>query len=411
MEKNSKLEYVVITILLIAIIATGVLWFLHKRDENVKKLGEEDNKQTQNDDNKKKDPVNNDSDLNFDFLKLEYDKKNVIYSPLSIRKGLSLLQEGANGDTLSQLDSVLNKFKDYNVTNVDKKIGISNALFIKKGYEEAIKKEYIDSLTSKYKADLFYDDMSTPDNINNYVKEKTFDMIPKLFDDVSVSKIVLVNALAIDLDWEYPFEEGGSSSRKFYGKKELMVPTMFNSFRHISDIKYSKNDDLTIVSLPLETIENTSLEYVVLMPNDLDSYVKDITNESLNTSLSSLKNGKDVILNLFMPSYKFEYELKFKDDLIKLGLDKMFIEGSADFTKIAETGLYIDQAKHKAVIEVSEDGIKAAAATGFAFKDSAYVIEDKPVIIEINKPHLVIIRDKNSGDIWFVGTVYNPLGE
>ncbi len=86
----------------------------------------------------------------------------------------------------------------------------------------------------------------------------------------------------------------------------------------------------------------------------------------------------------------------------------MFAAELANFNKISKVDLYISKAKHKAHIEVSEDGVKAAAATGFAFAESALIEEEKPVIININKPHMVIIRDKNTQDIWFVGSIYNP---
>ena len=34
--------------------------------------------------------------------------------------------------------------------------------------------------------------------------------------------------------------------------------------------------------------------------------------------------------------------------------------------------------------------------------------EDKPEIIEIDNPFMYLIRDKETDEIWFVGTVYEP---
>jgi len=40
--------------------------------------------------------------------------------------------------------------------------------------------------------------------------------------------------------------------------------------------------------------------------------------------------------------------------------------------------------------------------------DSAMVRENEPVKVEIDKPFLYFIKDKKSGEIWFVGTLYEP---
>ena len=34
--------------------------------------------------------------------------------------------------------------------------------------------------------------------------------------------------------------------------------------------------------------------------------------------------------------------------------------------------------------------------------------EERPIEININKPFMYIIRDKETNEIWFVGTVYKP---
>ena len=411
-NKSSKLEYFVICILLMAVVATGALYMLHKRDNKVSNLNK-DNKEVETDKKEpdKKDPVVNNTDLDFDFLRFDYNNNNVFYSPLSIREALFLVQEGADGNTLEQLNNVLNRYKHYSVKNVDKKIGISNAIFIKDEFKDNVLDSYINKLVNDYKSDVFFDDMSSPDKVNNYVKEKTFDMIPKLFEDISTSRVVLVNALAIDLDWKYKFDAANTRDSEFNNGNKLNVPTMYDTFDHISDIRYYKSDDLTILSLPLREVEGTNLEYIVVMPNDLDSLVKSVNDTSFKDSLDNLKSGKDVSLAISMPIYKNDFDLNFKSDLEKLGLTDMFKSDAANFRKMASVDLFINDAKHKAHIEVSEDGVKAAAVTGFAFTEGAAFQEEKPIVININKPHMVVIRDKDTEDIWFVGTVFNPLGE
>jgi serpin B len=70
--------------------------------------------------------------------------------------------------------------------------------------------------------------------------------------------------------------------------------------------------------------------------------------------------------------------------------------------------LWVDKAIHSANIDFSEEGVKAAAVTAFMMMDSAMVRENEPVKVEIDKPFLYFIKDKKSGEIWFVGTLYEP---
>ncbi len=411
-NRSSKLEYFVVCVLLMAVVGTGVLFILHKRDNKVEELNNNNSNNGEVEPIKKDPEINDpnvqDNDLDFAFLKNDYKKNNVIYSPLSIREALFLVQEGADGDTLNQLKEVLDKYRRYTIKNVDKKIGISNAIFINDVFKDAIEPAYVNSLKSGHSADVFYDDMSSPINVNNYVKEKTFDMIPELFDDISGSKIVLVNALAIDLNWKYPFDPLNTYDREFNGNKDKLIPTMYDEFRHVADIKYYVDEKLTLLSLPLEKINETELEYIVVMPDNLDEYISKVNDKVIVEDLNKLIGAKKDVLAVHMPKYKFDFEIKLLEGLINLGVKDMFAAELANFNKISKVDLYISKAKHKAHIEVSEDGVKAAAATGFAFAESALIEEEKPVIININKPHMVIIRDKNTQDIWFVGSIYNP---
>jgi len=76
---------------------------------------------------------------------------------------------------------------------------------------------------------------------------------------------------------------------------------------------------------------------------------------------------------------------------------------------MSQRPLYVSEVLHKADIEFTEKGVKAAAVTVFSMMDSAFMPrEAKPVDIIIDKPFMFIIRDKKSKNIWFTGTVYEP---
>ena len=95
------------------------------------------------------------------------------------------------------------------------------------------------------------------------------------------------------------------------------------------------------------------------------------------------------------------------DDLNKLGVTDVFDSKKADLSKLSDAkGVYINHASHKANIDFSNDGIKAAAATAVGGMGSAaggfdYLYEVPVEIIDItfDKPYLYLIRDKDSGEV------------
>lgn len=166
---------------------------------------------------------------------------------------------------------------------------------------------------------------------------------------------------------------------------------------------------INALAMDLKRYNNVQLEFMAIMPNkDLNTYIENFTTDELNkitnklTLASETKNG----LHIFMPKFRFEYELALKEDLIKLGIRDMF-GGNADLSNISDVCTYVSEAIHKATIDVKMDGIKAAAVTGLGLKPiSGKITKSKE--IKIDKPFMFIIRDKNTGEIWFTGALYKP---
>ena len=157
---------------------------------------------------------------------------------------------------------------------------------------------------------------------------------------------------------------------------------------------------------------------------NLNNYVKNVTSKDLNNIISNLKDMKTdnfkegVVTKVtgFIPLFKFDYSLDLINDLKVLGITDVFDKDKANLSQMTSDKAFIGDASHKATIEFSNEGIKAAAATQAGGLGSAYggfeYLYDVPVE-EINltfdNPYMFLIRDKNSGEVWFVGTVYEPI--
>ena len=123
-------------------------------------------------------------------------------------------------------------------------------------------------------------------------------------------------------------------------------------------------------------------------------------------------------LSVKVPFFDFDYKLKLLDDLKTLGVTDVFSPDTADLSQMTSAPeSYIQNALHKADIDFSNDGIRAAAATavvgglGAGYKNTFDYEWDVPieeVELTFDKPFFFIIHDKSSGEVWFTGTVYNP---
>ena len=157
---------------------------------------------TNTDDTIDNDPIvvdNKVKDFDLAFLKLENKENNLLYSPLSIKYCLAILSEGANGDTKTQIDNVLDGYVPKTYTN-SKHLSLANLVAIKDDIE--VNPEFEEVLGDKYRIGVTKESFSDPTNINNWIDKKTFGMIDNYIDSFDSNlKFLILNALAIDMDW------------------------------------------------------------------------------------------------------------------------------------------------------------------------------------------------------------------
>jgi len=111
-------------------------------------------------------------------------------------------------------------------------------------------------------------------------------------------------------------------------------------------------------------------------------------------------------VELFLPRFRMEYERELKDDLAALGMVDAFSPAEADLTRLSPIeGLWISSVLQKALVEVTEEGTEAAAATVVIGVTSA---PPPPVTVRADRPFLFFIRERLTGAILFVGKLAHP---
>lgn len=359
--------------------------------------------------------TNREFDFAMQFLRLEDKQENVIYSPLSLLTALKMLRDGAKGKAKEELDAVIQNIPASNYQNIDSILSFANGLFIRDTYEGCVRKEYKDHLLQKYDANVIYDSFQSAENINGWISDKTFKIITNMMNDSEVQpeivKMILVNALAIDMEWEHPFCVCDTCGGEFFleNGKSMIATTMSRE-----NVPYYKDEVVTAVSLDLKQYGDTQLEFIGIKPEEnLREYMMKFSREKFQDIMNHMViPSYPYCSHLRIPRFSYQYDLNANDDLDKMGVKEVFC-GSADLTNIydpavAKEPLSLGGVKHKAKIDFTEKGVKAAAATVIFAIASAMNVERKVEYLSFDKPFLYIIRDKNTKQIWFVGTVYEP---
>jgi len=373
--------------------------------------------------NETKNPMRDDTNFDFAFLKMENRKENMVYSPLSIKYALKMLEEGAVNNTFSEINQAIGNIELPKYTSIDERLSIANGIFIKDIYFENVNTEYINTLKEKYDAEIQKDEFENAQNVNQWVSDKTFGIIRDIIKDELVKNpshaLILISALAIDGKWAVPFKVYDTMPDQFYtddGEK-IKVTMMIKKETSGSNLSYYMDDNVTAITMDLNDDITPKIEFMAIMPNEnLSEFIKNLTKEQIqhiDRYLTTVEEGKkDIVLNI--PRFEFEYGLMLKKDLMGLGINGIFDEQKADLSRMVNrdvnngNNFYIADTIHKAKIEFTENGVKAAAVTStqgfFALSGPPF----SPEAIIFNKPFMFIIRDKEAKNIWFTGTVYKP---
>jgi len=361
-----------------------------------------------------------DNDFDFELLKMNNSEKNVIYSPLSILYALKMIQEGAKANTLEEISKVVGNIELPKYKNIDRILSLANGLFVKEGYYGHVKEKYIETLKDKYDAEVMKDPFEDAQNANKWIEEKTLGIIKDIVKDSMVQRedatMLLINALAIDMDWALKFETKDTDEGYFFldNGEEKSVSMMFIKGATSRDIGYIIDKDLTVLSMNLKEYEGTQLEFMAIMPRqNLTDFVGTVTKETIKDIDQRIMSTADVQdgVNIYVPKFKFSYDLNLKNSLSILGIKDAFDKSNANFSNMTDSlergySFFVSDAVHKAEIEFTETGVKAAAVTFTFFMELTSM--RMPINVIINRPFMFIIRDKNTKDIWFTGTVYEP---
>lgn len=345
---------------------------------------------------------------------------SLLISPLSVALALAMTANGADGETLAELEELLGlpiaelneEFENYvgSLTCRDKaKLHIANSIWLKEN-EVTLRKEFADLTEQYYKADVHARpfDQATADEINAWVDQNTDGMIKKLFDELNSEAVLyLINALVFDAKWASQYQDNSVGSNEF-----LTIDSILKKVDMLKSEEYGYLND----GMAQGFVKNYEDNYcfVAMLPQEdisLDQYIAQLDAQKLYTLVN---NPLEVAVDVSIPKFKYEYSANLADTLQAMGLDRCFVGQGADFSGIGSCSsgdLAISRVLHKTVIELTEAGTRAAAVT--AVEDVPESIPIPPAYsVILNRPFVYMILDRKTCLPIFMGTVTDiPDGE
>lgn len=344
-----------------------------------------------------------------ELFKGNYSKgKTSLVSPLSVLTALALVQNGAQGNTLAQLEQALGgldrdtlnaymrAYCDF-LTESDE-LKIANSVWTDSSAEA--KRAFLQKAVDSYSAQLFSAPLSDPktvESINSWVKKNTDGMIPKIIEKADrYAVMMLVNAIAFDAKWETPYKRSDIEKLEFTSYSGSKKKT---DFMCSTENIYLKDGGAVGFMKPYK---NGRFAFAALLPDEntgIDDYVASLSGDKLMKIFSSAKRGNEV--NVKMPKFRAEYSVQLIDTLKKMGVKDAFDSKTADFSSLIENrDAYIATVVHKTFIEVDENGTRAAAST-LVGADTMSLME--PYSVCLNRPFVYMIVDTETNLPLFIG--------
>ena len=354
---------------------------------------------------------------------------NLFFSPFSISSALVMVYAGARSETEQQMAQTLHfslpqaqlhpAFNaltlklhrpvpdDANEDNFQ--LVLANSIWGQAGFE--YRQEYFDLIAANYGAGLRLVDFIDEDErelarlaINQWISDQTEGRIEELIKEsilTELTRLVLANAIYFNAKWETPFL-GGTTSADFtlLDGSNKSVSMMARRAK----TRYTGGTGYQAVEI---TYQGGSAAMILILP-DQGSFeaIEKSWDLELIDEISQALSATDV--KLYLPKFEYASSLSLAETLNDMGMPDAFDMEKADFTGIIvkpRPRLYLKHVLHQAFVSVDEMGTEAAASTAVIAE-----IESMPVVVEVDRPFLFYIYDRESDTILFMGRVLDPTG-
>jgi serpin B len=350
---------------------------------------------------------------------------NQFISPLSIETAFALTYPGARGQTASEMASAFGFAADpaqaaaqtravlEAIQGGDAPVTIANAAWVERTFN--LEAPYMSIVRDTLGGQIEALDFRTAfeparARINAWTAERTNNRIQNLLPIGSVradTRLVLTNAVFFKADWADQFTAEGTRPGPFHlaGGGTSQAPLM-NQRTHA---RYIEGEGFQGAELDYAGGQFALDVFLPRTPDGLAAFEAQLDGARLESLLTQLGSAPHALLALTLPKVTMESSYELGDAMQAVGVRTAF-SGGADFSGISSAeGLMISRVIHRTFLAIDEKGTEAAAATAIVMPTAAMPRpEPEPILFTADRPFLLVLRHKPSGEVLFIGRVVTP---
>ena len=353
----------------------------------------------------------------------ETDGENVIYSPLNIYMGLSMLAESTGGETQKQLMDVLgvdstetlrdragalwraNHFTKENDTSL-----LANSIWLSE--DLAYVEDGVKELARDYYASVFHGKMGSEEYdqaLRDWLNEQTRGLLGEQTEGVGLDPntvLALVSTVYFEAHWKNEFNPSCNDTKPFNmadGSTEDCT-FMNRSFEE----RFYRGDCFDAVAVPLTNGERMWF----LLPGEDSSpeaLAEDERLMELLTSPDDWADSSDAMVHFSVPKFDITSKIDLVEKLKTTGVTDILDSDISNFSPIltGEQKVRLSEAEHAVRVKIYEEGVTAAAY--IETEMAADEPEENPEEIDfvLDRPFLFAITSRHDLPL-FLGVVNDP---
>jgi serpin B len=345
---------------------------------------------------------------------------NVFMSPISASMALGMAMNGAASQTLGEMRTALElpdrPLAELNagyrslltlLRGLDRQVDIriGNSLWVDQRFAPEVSRGFQDDLRTFFGASstaLDFTSPQAPNVINDWAKSSTGGKIDKIVEQIPPHMVMyLLNAIYFKGSWRETFDPAETRPATFTGVtgQRVNIPTMKRSGK----FRAAMVDGSHVVELPYGA---DAFVMTIVMPPEsqsVNNFIATLTPAVWQRFVSAVQSST---ADLYLPKFSLLWGAKLNDELKAMGMRVPFVEGGADFTRMAPNrgrDLFISDVRQRAIVQVNEEGTVAAAVTSVGIG-----LTSLPQAIRLDRPFVFAIRERLTGTLLFLGKLARP---
>ncbi|XP_054460206.1 plasma protease C1 inhibitor [Anoplopoma fimbria] len=348
----------------------------------------------------------------YSYLRESQPSSNLLFSPISISAALTHLLLGARGDTRKAIERAVFVPHDFYCVHLQmKKLREKLAGSLQMASQIYYNPQMNLSESFTYQSTQFYEAEptrlleSSEENtkmINSWVANKTNNKIQHLVDSVPPStQLILLNAVTFSGQWKVKYDMKPMKGLFTKLDGDLVKVSLLHHQKYMAAMAHVVELKAQVAMFALSG--DNSLYILLPRSNkvtDLQQVEERMTDTAVRQMIEQMKATSPQHIEVTLPQIRLDIQSDMNILIKKLGLSSLF-EGAEMCGLYAEERVVLDEARHRAFLALTEQGVEAGAVTSVSFSRSF------PAFSAL-RPFVMLLWSDRANVPLFIGRVTDP---